>query len=316
MWPIKLQVYAMKSLQTVAELLNSKGWVAVDDPEEQISYLGAHWGNDNYVITAGELYGQTSYFLRLGRGADLGRMAHIEYEFMVLQALKRSGVSPRPFYCDESARVQGEPVGALLMEFLPGRQLVCSKDWRLAVQTLALVHRQPVDGGLVSRKDPLMDTCDLCARQVSGMPTGLALEKARYVSSHLDTLRSLTRQGRTLLMGDEPVVTHGSVRPSDFIVDEDRAWAWLVDWENGAVSSRYSDLGMFMAVAARDAADGFCRTHEEKMEFLDAYVLASGLETPLEVVMARACLFQDVCVLQEALADTLALCYLSDDLEA
>lgn len=294
----------MITLEAVAEFLTTRGWVLIDDPEEQIVSLGSCWNNDNYVITAHELYGETRYFLRLGRCGGLGLMARFEYEFGVLQAVGRSGVTPRPFYCDATAVVGGEPVGALLMEYLPGRGFECAGDWELAAQALAVVHAQPVDSRLLVRNDPVMDTYRLCAGpdapNAASCATGadVAVDHGDGVCSEL---RSLVHEAGALLRDEAWVVVHGSVRLTDFVVDEDWGRAWLVDWENGGVSSRYADLGLFIARAAAAGEAGFCRTEGEQRAFLAAYAQAAGLTVSTDVMLARASLFAHVCQMRRPL---------------
>lgn len=298
-----LQKGAMSPLQSVAEFLTTRGWALIDDPEEQIMALGSCWNNDNYVVTAHELYGETRYFLRLGRGGGLGLMARFNYEYGVLQAIARSGRSPRPFYCDGAAVVGGETVGALLMEYLPGRAFECAGDWELAAQALAVIHAQPVDSRLMVRDDPVMDTYRLCAgpdtpdAACCATGAGAAGEHGDRVCSEL---HALVREAGALLRGEARVVVHGSVRLTDFVVDEDGDRAWLVDWENGGVSSRYADLGLFIAGAAAAGEAGFCRTQGEQRAFLVAYAQAAGLDVSMDAMLARASLFARVCELRQA----------------
>jgi aminoglycoside phosphotransferase (APT) family kinase protein len=278
----------MQSVQSVANFLNTRKWVLVDDPAEQIAPLGSRWNNENFVITAHELYGETRYFLRLGRGGGLGLMARIAYEFGVLQVLGRSGITPRPFYCDEAATMDGVLTGALLMEYLPGQPFVCAEHWRLAAQALAVVHAQHVKARLIVRHDPVMDVYGMCA--VSGGEG----------SDHLDELHYLAARARRLLGDEERVVVHGSVRPTDFVVDEDGTRAWLVDWENGGVSSRWADLGLFMASAAAATDGAYCRDDAERRDFLDVYAMAAGVAMPMDDMLLRAAIFERACALRLA----------------
>jgi aminoglycoside phosphotransferase (APT) family kinase protein len=299
--------FSMKSVQSVAEFLNAKKWVVVDDALEQIVPLGPQWTNDNYVITVSELYGETRYFLRLGRETGLGLMARLAYEFTVLQAMSRSGMTPRPFYCDEIAKVDGETVGALLMEFLPGRSIDCASDWRLAAQTLARVHAQPVDSRLIVRKRPLVDMCDHCSELVSaiGRRGSGAAEEA---GASLEALNVLADEARALLADDILVVTHGAVRASDFIVDEDGDKVWLIDWENGAVSSRYADIGLFMAQASGLCASGCFGSEKERSVFFEEYAVTAGLDIGLDRLAERVALFERAFVLRAAIEKLFARC--------
>ncbi|MFH1912701.1 MAG: aminoglycoside phosphotransferase family protein [Pseudomonadota bacterium] len=257
----------------------------------QIVPLGSRWNNDNFVVTMQELYGETKYLLRLTRGGGFGLMARIAYEFGVLQTVRQSGITPRPFFCDEAAMVDGQSAGALLMEFLTGQPLVCDTHWWLAAQTLGLIHSLPAHGRLVEREEPVMD--------VYGMFDGITTMDTQ---AHGAELSRLAQRAARLLAGEERVVTHGSVQPSDFVVDEDRGRAWLVDWENGGMSTRWVDVGLFMASAAMVPVGAYCRTDDERREFLDAYALAAGVSMPMEDMLARAAVFERVCELRTEIA--------------
>ncbi len=298
----------MKSVQSVADFLNAKNWVVVDDALEQIVPLGPQWANDNYVVTVNELYGETRYFLRLGRETGLGLMARLAYEFSVLQAMSRSGMTPRPFYCDESAKVDGEPVGALLMEFLPGRSMDCASDWRLAAQTLARVHAQPVDSRLIVRERPLVDMCNRCSELVSAIGRYGDPGAAEEAGDSLKALISLADEARALLADDALVVTHGTVRASDFIVDEDGDKGWLIDWENGAVSSRYADIGLFMAHASGLCASGCYGSENDRLGFFEEYVATIGFDMGLDRLAERVALFERAFMLRATIEELLACC--------
>lgn len=277
-----------RSVQAVAAFLRGKGWLLSEDPENQIVSLGSRWNNDNFVITVDELYGESRYLLRLTRGGGFGLMARIAYEFAVLQAVRRSGVTPRPFFCDEAAEVDGQPTGALLMEFLTGRPLACDTHWRLAAQTLGLIHSLPADGRFVVREEPVMDVYGMCGGN-----------EAMDTQAHGTELNRLAQRAARLLTGEDRVVTHGSAQPSDFIVDEDRERAWLVDWENGGVSTRWVDVGLFMSGAATVQVGAYCRTDDERREFLEAYALAARVVMPMEAMLERAAVFERACELRD-----------------
>ncbi|MUM76912.1 hypothetical protein GKC30_04610 [Pseudodesulfovibrio sp. F-1] len=279
----------MNSIQAVATFLKEKRWLFPDNPKEQIVPLGSRWNNDNFMVKIQELYGESRYLLRLTRGGGFGVMARIAYEFGVLMAVRSSGVTPRPFYCDEAAVVDGRPTGALLMEFLSGQPLVSVIHWRLAAHTLGLIHVLPKVEALVERDDPVMDVYGMCGGSAVTIPP-----------SHRKELQRLTDEAARLLAGEERVVTHGSTQLSDFVVDEDRGRAWLVDWENGGVSSRWVDVGLFMASAA--ATGPFCRTDDERREFLETYALTAGLFMPMDDMLKRAAVFERVCELRDQAA--------------
>jgi len=226
----------MEKMQIVYDYLNKKGWVVLDDLEEQVELLTSGISNENYLITATEIYGEAQYVFRVNHASPFGLEDHADYEYTVLLALRRSGVTPRPFYSDcATAGDLGQ--GALLMEYIPGRQLDAANEYELAARVLAAVHSQPVDDRLIVRKSPSDDDNDL-------------------------------------------VMSHGAPCASDFIVGEEGDRAWLVDWENCTVASRYADLGFFLAHASLDA--------NASQLFIESYVEATGIEADIADVFSRA----------------------------
>jgi aminoglycoside phosphotransferase (APT) family kinase protein len=291
----------MNSKQEVYEYLNSKGWVKLDDYEEQVVPLGSGESNTNFLITANELSGEVQYLFRVNHLSRLGLMDHVEYEFAVLQAVRRSGVTPRPFYCDSEPGSLG--MGVMLMEYLEGRPLVCNDDWKVAAETLATVHCVPAGVRLLQQKNPVLDSVRHCRKVVEKIGTredgdkvlaqlGMSIEKLEYIAGEVEEFFD----------DDFPVIVNGSVRPSDFLVDDENGdedkTGVLVDWECGVVSSRYVDMGQFFVQASLAGESGYCRDDDEKKRFSEAYMNAAGLDVPVEEFIRRANLFGQAAVIR------------------
>lgn len=279
----------MNRIHAIAEYLNAKGWVAIDDPAEQIHLLGASATNENYRIALLEIYGETRHVLRINLDSHMGLTDQAEYEFFVLQALRRSGVTPRPYYVDtEGCGALGN--GVMLMEYLPGRGFTYGVDYALAARTLAAVHAQPAEGLLVDA-NPLREAARQCdgavdAARESG--SGIMVSGMKKCVEELEWLAGKVDRWEP---EDPLVIVHGTPVASNFIVDEDGQRAWLVDWESAMISNRYYDLGRFMLVASYGGESGYCRDETEKHRFLSAYADAAGLDVPVDVMMERADVF-------------------------
>lgn len=296
----------METLQPVFEYLNSKGWMVLGDIGEQIELIGRSGRNENYLISVNEIYGESRFVLRVNHGSRLGLTDQAEYEFVVLQALRRSGVTPRPFYCDvESCASLGQ--GALFMEYMPGRPLCYAGDWGKAADILAAVHSQPVDGRLMVQADPLGGMVRECAGLEKRFDAlRHATVKAGF-DSCLDELREVADAARELMPDEAGVITHGGPYSSDFIIDDEMGNAWLVDWECGAVSSRYLDLGTFMGHAALAGEMGFCRNDVERLRFIERYVAAAGLDISNDEALRRSELFEQGAALRAMIWNCVAL---------
>jgi len=308
-WP-KWQVFginqSMEKLQTVFDYLNGKGWVPLDDVDEQLSFLGKSETHENYLITAHELYGDTQFVFRVNFDSHLGITDQIDYEFTVLQALRNSGVTPRPFYSD-STSVEALGKGVMLMEHMPGRTFKYADDWNVAATVLAAIHSQPVDGRLLIQEKPLATMYGECAGLADRFDV-IRHEhlQAEYLSC-LEDLQALVLEVKDLIADDSPVIIHGSFLASDFIVDEECDAAWLVDWENSMISSRYLDLGQFMIQAALCGDIGFCRTSDEKMQFIKVYCHAVDADIDVDDVLRKAMFFEQALELKAMIHNCVAL---------
>lgn len=273
----------------VTKFLKQKGWAEIDDPEEQIEQLGVSPTNVTYLIRLNEIYGETRHVFRINLESAMGLADPSGYEFSVLQALRRSGVTPRPYYVDGGDKVTlGN--GAMLMEYLPGRQLRYVDDYRLAARTLAAIHAQPAEGLVVS-ENPLRDAarqCDEGVAKVRESGSGIMVSGMKKCVEELDWLAGKVERWES---EDPLVIVHGAPAANDFVVDEDGERAWLVDWETAMISNRYYDLGRFMLMASYAGETGFCRDESEKRLFLEAYAEAAGMDVPVDEMLERADIF-------------------------
>ena len=144
---------AMLSIQNgksknIAEFLVNSKWVPVID---EISYLAAGEYNENYCVCSGN----DRYVFRINHGSQLNIENQIEYEFHVLKNLEKSGVTPKPFFYDQSPNnIDG---GVLLMEFIEGVPLDYEADLEKAAFIFATVHSQPRSYELIVQKQPIHD---------------------------------------------------------------------------------------------------------------------------------------------------------------
>lgn len=274
----------MNKEQQIYEYLKKKGWVHFEEYDDQISLLHESRTNENYLISAMELYGEAQYVLRLNLVSSLKLEEQADYELAVLQALRRSGVTPRPFYsdCEDCGDLAQ---GALFMEYLPGRSLNYAADYELAARTLAAIHTQPVDPRLLEYKDPIQSRAKEAYKAVDDLPSprsGIVTSGMKSVAAELEWSAGEVQK---LAEGDQPVIVHQFPDASDFIVDEDGENAWIVDWETGVVSSRYLDLAYFMTCAAHASEGKFCCDNEEKSRFLEVYFRETGVDISMEAAL-------------------------------
>jgi len=294
--------------QLIFDYLNGKGWVVLEDVEEEVSLLASGENNTNYLITASELYGETKYLFRINHSSRLGLTDQIEYEFAVLQAVRRSGVTPRPFYCDANPG-EGLGNGVMLMEYLEGRPLNYSVDWAIAAEVLAKIHSVPVDTRLIVQKNPVWDYARECRGLGDHFDTAHGDDIKEKLCDCIDELTALAGEVERLSEKESPVIVNGIACSSDFLIDDEgeNKIGKLVDWESGVIASRYVDIGQFFAQACLVGEFGYCRDEEEKSRFAEVYINATGLDISVQEVVSRATLFEKSTMLRAKIWNCVAL---------
>ena len=90
--------------------------------------------NMNYLLQQGE----KRLVFRVNLGSQIQRDDQIQYEYGALEILAESGVTPKPFFLDDSKSVLD--YGVLIMEYLPGEAFLYPRDFRKAGRLFAQIH--------------------------------------------------------------------------------------------------------------------------------------------------------------------------------
>lgn len=275
----------MKTAQAIHTFLTARGWLHLDDPDEQIKFLAAGEYNENYLITIMELYGEAKYVFRINHGSQLGLTEQIEYEFAVLRSLVRSGVTPRPFYCEPTPDAEELGNGVLLMEFLPGRPLDYAQDWQKAANIFAAVHSQPVNDTLIVQANPVLDIATESHGLINRYPDHPMQKERSMLKAYHDSVVSMADEAAQLFADDPLVIVNTEVNSHNFIIDDEMDRYWLVDWEKAVVSSRFQDLGHFLVPTTTLWKSDYRYSRDEKRAFVEAYLAAAQMDMDLDTAM-------------------------------
>lgn len=114
--------------------------------------------NINFILESSNL----KAVLRLNTGSQMHLKDQIGYEYRTLHILEKTGVTPKPFLCDNSLSIS--PYGMLLMEYIPGRWLEYEKDYLLAADVFARIHQVKYfpGSGLIKADRPATDVLNEC----------------------------------------------------------------------------------------------------------------------------------------------------------
>jgi aminoglycoside phosphotransferase (APT) family kinase protein len=280
----------MNKASKVLSYVLRKGWLSGD---LQCNFLAAGEYNENYRISSS----LGDYVCRINHGTQLGLAKQIEYEFVVLQAVFASRVTPRPFAYSLDGADLGQ--GVLLMEYIPGRPLDYLFDLPLAARIFASIHALPPDARLIVQADPV---------------TAIAAESLalieRYAGQEFNDVRQLllkyhdgivksVHAGPSIFEGEPMCIVNTEVNSGNFIIHPARSC--LVDWEKAVISCRYQDLAHFL-VPTTTLWKSDCRLRvKDKRSFLASYRQALGLPTPLEELLEKT-LFMEKIILLRALS--------------
>ena len=268
----------------------------------RVSFLAAGEYNENYLVDSDI----GKFVFRVNHGSQLGLSNQIEYEYTVLQAVEKSGVTPRPLFCDPHP--PGLPSGVLLMEYLPGEPLIYERDLKKAAEVFARIHSQPPDSRLIAQPDPIRDiaveSLGLFTRHTDHPLTRERILLEKYHQKILD----LSREFGPSFLAEPPVMVNTEVNSHNFLVHNDSAC--LVDWEKAVVSSRFQDLGHFLVVTTTRWKTGTTLSRERKLDFLRAYareLAETGNNPPdLEELEAKTSLLEKTILLR-----ALSWCYMA-----
>jgi aminoglycoside phosphotransferase (APT) family kinase protein len=273
--------------ETIRAYLKKSGWVTTPC---KISFLASGEYNENYMVAAGT----HRFVFRINHGSQLGLKDQIGYEFNVLKALEKSGVTPRPCACDPEPEAFG--AGVLLMEYVPGVPLKYETDMATAAEIFARIHTQPLQPGLIRQADPIAaiaeESIALVHRYADHPRTR---EKARLVHYHGQIL-DLANKNAGIFTNEPLCIVNTEVNSGNFCINVDRSY--LVDWEKAVISSRYQDLGHFLVpTTTLWKTDHICSLAEQR-EFLTAYQRFSGLALDKEEVLFKTQLLMQTIALR------------------
>ncbi|NLP43685.1 MAG: aminoglycoside phosphotransferase family protein [Peptococcaceae bacterium] len=250
----------------------------------KISFLAQGEYNLNYLL-------QTSrgeFVLRINTASQMNLDNQIAYEFQALKLLQNSGVTPRPFYLDDSKKAV--PYGLLVMDFLPGEPLDYRKDLLLAASTFAKIHSlefgEEETDFLVKSDRPftaiyqeaasLLNKYFSCSRADKGIK-GI-LEKA------LLKAEDKIKEEEYLLQEPWRVVINTEVNSHNFIVNRGYDICHLIDWEKPIWGEPAQDISMFLIATTTMWKRNYVLGPAEEKAFVNKY-LESLPEHPSKVTL-------------------------------
>lgn len=226
--------------------------------------------NLNYLITAGSL----QLVFRVNIGTQIDRDDQILYEYRALELLKESGVTPRPYFVDDSRTFFER--GILIMEFLPGEPLDYRRDLAAAAGLFARIHQLEIaeeQNHLIREDAPLTLIYKECAGLLQRyFDSELAEPGIRdYLRQLLQWAEAARRKEKFYQADPWPCVVNTEVNAGNFIVNRQKNTLHLVDWEMPRWGDPSQDLAHFCSPLTTLWKTSWRMSAEQKRVFLETY---------------------------------------------
>ena len=260
-------------LPQVAAYLDNRGWddvPALKDRKFSVSPLAQGEYNLNYLISSGSL----QLVFRVNIGTQINRYDQILYEYRALDLLAHSGVTPRPYFVDDTR--QAFEQGILIMEYLPGESMDYRRDLGDAAGLFATVHQIDVpdeQNHLIREDAPLTLIYEECAgllRQY--FDSDLAQPEIRDYLMDLIIWAAAARSQETYYLQDPwHCIVNTEVNSGNFIVNRQQQTIHLVDWEMPRWGDPSQDLCHFCSPLTTLWKTNWRMAPAEKHRFLKTY---------------------------------------------
>lgn len=247
----------------------------------EVQFLAQGEYNLNYLLCLEgtgpkDTLGEKKYVFRVNTGSQMNLSNQIGYEYRALELLKCSGVTPTPYYVDDSR--EEIPYGCLAMEYLPGVPLDYYRDLEHSAGVFARIHSLPLtkeETDFLIRVDgPFSVICDEVERLLkpylecpAGNPEVKSLLEKLFQVSH-------DKRQEEQHFAREPwrAVINTEVNSHNFIVNRKRSTCHLIDWEKPIYGEPAQDLSMFLIPTTTLWKRDVILTREQEEEFINSYL--------------------------------------------
>ena len=257
----------------VEEYLDGRDWSDVPVMSGQsfrVAPLAQGEYNLNYLVTAGA----QNLVFRVNMGTQIDRDDQIAYEFATLKLLAESGVTPVPYFVDDTRTFFDRGVG--VMAYLPGRPLDYTSDLDAAAGLLATIHQVPVPGDdhhLIREEAPLDLIYRECAQLLETyFQSDLADSAIRSSLQEIVAWAAEARAAERYYQEDPwPCIVNTEVNSGNFIVNPPQQTIHLVDWEMPRWGDPSQDLSHFCSPLTTLWKTDYRMTPHDKTRFLETY---------------------------------------------
>jgi len=228
--------------------------------------------NLNYLLTSRQ--DAVRLVFRINIGTQINRDDQIIYEFKALQLLQDSGVTPLPFFVDDSREFFNQ--GVSIIEYLPGEPLDYERDLAAAARLFSIIHQTKVPqekNHLIVEQAPL----SLIFKECCGLlETYFHSDHARpEIKSYLQEVKDWADENRRRekYFQNDPwlCIVNTEVNSGNFIVNRQKETIHLIDWEMPRWGDPSQDLSHFCSPLTTLWKSRYRMSPEDKTDFMNAY---------------------------------------------
>lgn len=234
--------------------------------------LGQGEYNMNFRVTQGDF----SWVLRVNTGSQIGLTdrEQIAYEFNTLMLLSPAGVSPEPYFLDNSFRFL--PYGVLGMAYLPGEKLDYRRDLAKAAQLMARYHQIEVPESkvhLIREERPLSLTYERCVRMMQVYLDSTIGDPGfkSYLREVRDWADAARHREAFFLRDPWNCIINTEVNNTNWIINRQTGTLHLVDWEKPLWGDPSQDLSHFRVPTTTLWKTDYRMSDEDRDSMMSAY---------------------------------------------
>jgi aminoglycoside phosphotransferase (APT) family kinase protein len=243
-------------------------------PEEDFSLEPLAQGeyNMNFLVKQGHAV----WVLRINTGSQINLTSadQIEYEYKTLELLEPAGVTPKPYFMDNSMTLL--PYGILGMEFVPGETLDYHRDLCKAARVMAQYHQLAIpeeSRHLIHEANPLSLTYDRCEKMLQVyFDSELADSQLRKYLLEVRSWANEARYHEQYFINDPwNCVINTEVNNTNWIVNRKYKTTHLVDWEKPLRGDPSQDLSHFRVPTTTLWKTDYLMSEEDKKLMMSTY---------------------------------------------
>jgi len=228
--------------------------------------------NMNYLVKQGK----TAWVLRINTGSqiNLSSTDQITYEFKTLKLLAQAGVTPVPYFLDNSLKIL--PYGILGMAYIEGEPLNYRSDLGEAAYLMAQYHQLDIPEDqihLIHEKQPLTLTYQRCVDMLQVyLDSDLADINLRNYLLDVRAWAEGARHCERYYINDPwNCIINTEVNNTNWIVNRNKGTIHLVDWEKPLWGDPSQDLSHFRVPTTTLWKTDYRMTVDDKAVMMNAY---------------------------------------------